>query len=200
MLLLNGCDFIRNALLKAYGGQVDLAAWGVVQKIGNAFTQICIGISQGTRPLVAYNYSAKAIKRTKALINGSCLIMGCYTVICMLLVVAIPELLVGLFLPIEEAMPVAVSFLQKWIIGIIGIGYIELFNSIFQAMGRWKTSLVSVVADKLSIILTLLLFVRLWEITGIIIAQPVVETATGIILAVLYISIMKKEAKTMDMQ
>lgn len=198
MLLLNGCDFIRNALLKVYGGQIDLAAWGVVQKIGNSFTQICVGISQGTRPLVAYNYSAKAIRRTKALISGSCLIMGGYTVICVLLVVAIPKLFVGLFLPIEEAMPVAVSFLQKWIVGIIGIGYIELFNSIFQAMGCWKTSLVSVVTDKLSIILVLLLFVRLWGITGIITAQPVVETAVAVILAVLYIVIMKKPAEVKD--
>ena len=49
ILLLNGCDFIRNGLLGSYGGQLELASWGVVQKIGNAFTQICVGIGQGVR-------------------------------------------------------------------------------------------------------------------------------------------------------
>ncbi|MCM1039451.1 MAG: MATE family efflux transporter [Ruminococcus sp.] len=113
MLLLNGCDFIRNSPIGSYGGQTELASWGVVQKIGNAFMQICVGISQGVRPLVSYNFSAKALKRTKAIVYGVFLIMGVYTVFCVLLTAFIPELLVKLFLPIEDAIPVAVSFLQK---------------------------------------------------------------------------------------
>lgn len=49
LLFMDICDFTRNYYFNLLGGQVELAAWGVVQKIGNAFMQICVGIAQGIR-------------------------------------------------------------------------------------------------------------------------------------------------------
>lgn len=54
LMCMNICDFVRNYYFNIFGGQVELAAWGVVQKIGNAFMQICVGIAQGIRPVVSY--------------------------------------------------------------------------------------------------------------------------------------------------
>lgn len=197
MLLLNCCDFLRNGLLGSYGGQVNLAAWGVVQKIGNAFTQICVGIGQGIRPLVAYNFTAKAIRRTKALIKGSFLIMTVYTVLCVILAVVIPELLVSLFLPVEEAMPVAVRFLQIWIFSIIAAGYIELFNSVFQAMGHWKISMVGVACGRMALMAVMLILVRFWGAIGVVGTQPITDSIVAVALIATYFFIMKKqEGKT----
>lgn len=193
MLLLNGCDFIRNSLIGRYGGATELASWGVVQKIGNAFMQICVGISQGVRPLVSYNFNAKALKRTKSIVYGAFLIMGVYTVFCVLLTAFIPALLVKLFLPVEDAIPIAVSFLQKWTLCIIGVGFIELFNSIFQAMGRWKISMANVVIGKVMLMLAMLFFVRLYGVVGVIISQPVVDTAVALVLLIVYLIVMRKE-------
>lgn len=161
MLLLNCCDFLRNGLLGSYGNQTDLAAWGVVQKIG----------------------------------NGACLIMGVYTVFCIMLVNVIPEILISLFLPIEEVMPIAVSFLRKWTLCIVGVGYLELLNSIFQAMGRWKISMANVVAGKAALMAAMLLLVRVLDIIGVIVAQPITDTMMAIVMFIVYFRIIKSDTR-----
>ena len=194
MLLLNGCDFIRNALLGAFGGQIELASWGVVQKIGNAFTQICVGIAQGIRPLVAYSNTTGNTKRTKSIVNGAFLIMGCYTALCLLLVNVIPVPLVKLFLPIEEAMPVAVSFLRIWTLCIVAVGFLELLNAIFQAMGRWKLSMANVAGGKIALMCAMLILVRVMGVKGIIASQPITDTITvAVVLWIYFCSVRVKK-------
>ena len=50
LFLTNICDFVRNYYLGSLGSDIELAAWGAVQKISNALIMICVGIAQGVRP------------------------------------------------------------------------------------------------------------------------------------------------------
>lgn len=194
IFLMNCVDFLRNYLLGIHGTQEDLAAWGVVQKLGNAFLQIAIGIEQGVRPLISYNYNAALGKRTKSLINGSMVVMGIYTLACFCFVMLFPNAMVRLFLPIADVMPVAVGFLRIYIFSIFGIGFLELFNAIFQAMGQWKTATVGIVIGKIVLMVpALLIFSKIWNVTGIIAAQPFAETLTVVILAIAYIRFIRKK-------
>lgn len=193
IFLMNCVDFLRNYLFGAYGTQADLAAWGVVQKLGNAFLQIAIGIEQGVRPLIAYNYNARLGKRTKSIINGAILVMGVYTFACFLLVMLFPQALVKLFLPIPDVMQLAVGFIRIYIFCIFGIGYLELFNAIFQAMGQWKISIAGIIIGKIFLLIpALFILAGLWGITGIVMAQPFAETTTVVILAAAYLVFIKK--------
>lgn len=194
IFLMNCVDFLRNYLLGIHGTQADLAAWGVVQKLGNAFLQIAIGIEQGVRPLISYNYNAALGKRTKSLINGSMVVMEIYTSACFCFVMLFPNAMVHLFLPIADVMPVAVGFLRIYIFSIFGIGFLELFNAIFQAMGQWKTATVGIVIGKIVLMVpALLIFSKIWNVTGIIAAQPFAETLTVVILAIAYIRFIRKK-------
>lgn len=141
IFLMNCVDFVRNYLIGIYGAQSDFAAWGVVQKLDNAFLQIAFGIAQGVRPLISYNYTAGLGKRTKSLIVGSAIVMGCYTGLCFVFTMLFPEPMVNMFLTIPELMPTAVGFLQIYIFCIFAIGVLELFSTIFQSFGAWKTAI-----------------------------------------------------------
>ncbi|MDY4969084.1 MAG: MATE family efflux transporter [Lachnospiraceae bacterium] len=194
-LLLNCCDFIRNALLGSHGGQLELAAWGVVQKIGNAFTQICVGIAQGIRPLVAYNYTSGAKKRTTSIINGSFFITAIYCAVVLLFVNVFPAQLSGIFITAEEALPTAVTFLRTWIWAIIGLSFLELFNSIFQAMSKWKISMAIVIVSKVLLMVCMLILVHVLGVIGIIVTQPVTENLMAVITFFVYLNILQKEGK-----
>ena len=61
--------------LGSLGSDVELAAWGAVQKISNALMAITIGVAQGVRPLLAYNYAAGLYARVRALIRGAFVVM-----------------------------------------------------------------------------------------------------------------------------
>ncbi len=191
--LMTCVDFVRNYLLGTYGSQGDFAAWGVVQKLGNAGLNLAIGVAMGARPLVAYNYAASLKKRTRSLIRGAVLIMGVYACLCFALIMLFPEFFVRLFLPIPELMELAVSFLRIYSFSLFSVGYLELFNAIFQAFGKWKPAFISIVIGKICIMApAMILFARLWDVKGVIAGQPFGEAVTVVMMLILYFVIRKK--------
>lgn len=194
LLFMDICDFTRNYYFNRLGGQVELAAWGVVQKIGNAFLQICAGIAQGIRPVVAYNFSCGLRKRVKSIINGGIAIMAVWVVAYQILVALAATFLVNLLIPSGQSVPIAVSYLRTWIFCVIGFGFIELFNAVFQSMGRWKISMANTLINK-GLLLTpvMVVLAEMYGIRGILISQPITENITALILFVTYLVIIKKE-------
>lgn len=199
LLFMDICDFSRNYYFNLLGGQVELAAWGVVQKICNAFLQICAGIAQGIRPVVAYNYSCGLRKRVKSIINGGVVIMAAWITICLLLVVLAPTFLVKLLIPSGESIPIAVTYLRTWIFCIVGFGFIELFNAFFQSIGKWQISMANTLINK-GLLLTpvMVVLAKLYGIHGILISQPITENITALILFVVYLVIIKREYSQVD--
>ena len=72
-------NFILNKTLVAYGGDMALAAIGIVMSVNSIIIFSILGISQGTQPLVGYNFGAKhfanAIQTTKMAIRWSSIIL-----------------------------------------------------------------------------------------------------------------------------
>lgn len=196
LLFMDICDFTRNYFFNILGGQVELAAWGVVQKIGNAFMQICVGIAQGIRPVVSYNYAAGLLKRVKSLTKGGILVMAVWILACEILAAAAPEALVKLLIPVGESIPVAVSYLRVWIFCLIGFGFIELFNAIFQSIDRWQISMANTLINK-GLLLTpvMVLLANLYGIKGIVISQPITENMTALVLFFIYLVVIRKETE-----
>lgn len=156
--------------------------------------QICVGIAQGIRPVVAYNYAAGLLKRVKSIIKGGILVMAAWILACEVLVAVIPETIVKLLIPAGESIPVAVSYLRVWIFCLIGFGFIELFNAIFQSIDRWQISMADNLINK-GLLLTpvMVLLANTMGIGGIIISQPITENVTAIVLFCIYLMVMKKE-------
>ena len=48
-----------------YGESIPLACAGIITKVGMVFFSICIGLSQGMRPIVSFNYGAGNYKKVK---------------------------------------------------------------------------------------------------------------------------------------
>ena len=46
-----------------YGGDIPLACSGIITKVNMIFMSFVIGISQGTQPVIGFNYGAKKYRR-----------------------------------------------------------------------------------------------------------------------------------------
>ncbi len=192
------CDFTRNALLAKEGSQAVLAAWGVVQKIGNAFMQICVGIAQGIRSVLSYNYSAGNFKRAKNIISSTLIVMLVYTCGSVLLVRLIPNQLVHIFLQSGDSADIAAVYLSRWIFCVIGIGLVEVYNTVFQAFGSWKLAMANTVINRgLMLTPVMILLNHLFGIDGMLISQPITEITTAAVLTLVYmLTIRKRLIKT----
>ena len=72
-------NFILNRSLVVYGGDTALAAIGIVMAVNSMIIFTIMGISQGSQPLIGYNYGAKhysnAIQTTKMAMRWSSIIL-----------------------------------------------------------------------------------------------------------------------------
>ena len=188
LFLTNICDFVRNYYLGSLGSDIELAAWGAVQKISNALIMICVGIAQGVRPLLAYHYACGQHVRTRSLMSGAVVVMLGYTAVALLLVHLFPKSVVRLFVMDDNAVEAAVFFLEVWTYATIGIGMLELYNAAFQAFGKWQVSLANILINK-GCLLTpvLILLVRLMGIQGIAYRRLITGSLTAAALTVIYL-------------
>lgn len=167
-------------------GDVSIAAYGIVQKLGTIAIQITVGLTQGIMPLLGFYFGAKKIDKVKEINRWSFIILSVYAAFCVVLIFAVGKYLVLMFISESVTVSKAVAFSKIWILCVPGMCFTNLFCSIFQAMGKWKQSLaLSVIRQGLLLIPLIIIFGNVIGETGLVCAQPVADTVTlfsGIIM------------------
>ena len=188
VLLVSVSIAVLNGLLLGHeNGNILSAAYGVTSKCGTIALHISIGIAQGVMPLIGFSYGAKNYKRIHQVCSLSFKILWIFSIIFLIIVQFLPTAIAGIFTPHEETIQVAATFMRCWSWCVIGMSLFNMYNSIFQAVGKWKTSLLLAVL-RLGIIFTVLSYLMdaLWGVTGLMWVQAVTDTLAFIIVAVLY--------------
>ncbi len=150
-------------------------------------------------PLIGFSYGAKKHKRVHEVCSLSFKILWIFSVLFLVIVQLMPAAIAGVFTPHAETIQVAATFMRCWSWCVIGMSLFNMYNSVFQAVGKWKISLFLAVL-RLGIIFTVLSFVMdaIWGVTGLMWVQAVTDTLAFLIAAVLYARFKKsviREAK-----
>ena len=188
VLLVSVSIAVLNGLLLGHeGGNILSAAYGVTSKCGTIALHISIGIAQGVMPLIGFNYGAKNYRRVHQVCSLSFKILWVFSVIFLIIVQLFPTFIAGIFTPHEETIRVAAAFMRCWSWCVIGMSLFNMYNSVFQAVGKWKTSLLLAVL-RLGVIFNVLAFSMdaIWGVTGLMWVQAVTDTVSFIIAAILY--------------
>lgn len=192
IVLGSTANIILTHFMSEYG-DVSIAAFGIVQKIGTIAIQITVGLTQGIMPLLGYCYGAADIKRLKTINKCSFIILGCYAALCIVVVEVLAQPLVNLFISEQATVDKAVSFVRVWFLCAPGMCFTNLFSSIFQAMGKWVQSLALSVIRQVGLLLPLLIVLSIYVgEMGLVYAQPVADSITLVIGIVIYILSIRK--------
>jgi len=192
IVLGSTANIVLTHFMSAYG-DVSIAAFGIVQKIGSIAIQITVGLTQGIMPLLGYCYGANDIKRMKAINSFSFFLLGCYAALCVIVVEIFAKPLIMLFISETATVEKGVQFLRIWFFCAPGMCFTNLFSSIFQAMGKWLQSLLLSVIRQAGLLFPLLIIMNAFvgEI-GLVCAQPVADTVTLALGIVFYVVLMRK--------
>ena len=192
IVLGSSANIVLTHFMSQYG-DVSIAAFGIVQKIGTIAIQITIGLTQGIMPLLGYCYGAQDIKRLKEINKCSFIILGCYAAFCLILVMTFAEPLIRLFISETATVEKGVQFLRIWFFCAPGMCFTNLFSSIFQAMGKWAHSLALSVIRQAGLLFPLLVIMNYFvgEI-GLVCAQPISDTISLVVGINLYVILIRK--------
>lgn len=196
IVLGSSANVVLTHFMSAYG-DVSIAAYGIVQKIGTIGIQITVGLTQGIMPLLGYCYGAGDMKRLREISRCSFVLLGVYAALCILVVELFAGTLIRLFINEAATVETGMRFLRVWFLCAPGMCFTNLFSCIFQAMGKWAHSLALSVIRQAGLLFPLLVILNAAVGgMGLVCAQPLADTAALLLGSAIYIRLMKKLPNT----
>lgn len=194
VLLGSTANIVLTHYMAPYG-DINVAAFGVVQKIGTVTIQITMGITQGVMPLIGYNYGAGNHARTREISRDTFLILTLYAAACLAVIEVFPAQMIRMFTSEADTVQMGTVFLKCWILCTPGMCFVNLFNTIFQAMGKWQPSLfLSLFRQALLLIPLLIILNHAVGLYGLVWSQPISDTCSLILGIILYRMLLRKTA------
>lgn len=175
---------INNSLIyygagSVYGTNIPLAACGIVMKTNALLLAVVIGISQGSQPIIGFNYGARQYGRVRGIYR---LAIGCNLAVSLvgfLLFQFCPRQIISIFGSGDALyFEFAVRFMRIFLFMVLVNGVQMLSSSFFSAIGKPVKGLVLSMTRQVLFLIPLLLLLPalLGGIDGILFAGPVADT------------------------
>lgn len=192
VILNNSLVYYGNAC--EVGGDVALSAVGIVLKVSAILIGINIGISTGAQPIIGFNYGAKKTQRIKDTYLLSVKIATICSIVGWVGCVFFPQYLLVIFGSGDAAfMNFAVKSMRVFMFGVLISGIQIVSTGYFQATGQaLKASVLSMLRQVILLIPLILLFPLFWGLDGILVAGPVADIASGLIVSFFILQELKK--------
>ncbi len=179
-------EMVFNFLLLNLGGNVTVAAYGVIANVALVATALFNGVSQGLQPLASAAHGA-ANRAEEAWLLRRCLqIAAALAVVLVAMVLLLAEPLVAVFNSEGSAQlaAYAVPGIRLYFLGFLLACFNIVRAGYFGAVGMGRESAVIALSrGVVSIVLFAVLLAALWGVTGVWLAFPVSEGFTLLISA-----------------
>ena len=197
-MLANAAHIVRYNLTSGYG-DIELAAYGIVQKVDMLPLNIGMGLCQGMMPLVAYNYAAKNYPRMKSFTKTAQITGMIIAGICIVMFEVFAPQIIWIFIRDEATIAYGTHFIR--IACLASPFIISNFQKIYclQAMGKGKESLIlGIFRQGLFAIPTIFIMNHLFRLYGIVSAQLISDGITFIFSTLIYRSVYTKLERSMQ--
>jgi putative MATE family efflux protein len=186
-------NVVLNGQMTRYGGDVALAALGIIQSVGLFFLFPIFGINGGSQPLIGYNFGARRFARVKSAVKWA--ILGASSVALLAfgaIQLAAPRI-TGLFsgddraLLEQSAFGLRIAYLLLPIIGfqIVAANY-------FTAVGKpLKAMLLTLTRQLLFLAPLALILPRFLGLEGVFIAMPVADGLAILVTSAFFLAEMR---------
>ena len=180
-----------------FGSEIPITVLGIVMKISQILNSIIIGIAAGSQPILGYNYGAgkmERVKKTLKMVLGLSLLIS---IIAFVLFQTIPDKLISIFGSGDELyMEFACLSFRIYLMLCIFNGIQIPAGIFFQAIGKSaKSAILSLSRQILFLIPAMIVFGKLFGITGILYSGPFADGLAFVIAGILLIIEIKNLGK-----
>lgn len=187
-------NFILNASLANYGGDIAISGMGIVNSIVTLMIMPIFGINQGVQPIIGYNYGARKFDRVKEAYKLAVIFATVIVIIGWILTRVCPEQLVYLFNRTDkELIDFGTMALRRFMLFLPFIGFQIVSSNYFQAVGKpTHSALLGLSRQVLILIPALLILPKFFGLVGVISAGPLADVISTVITGIFIFVEMKK--------
>ena len=186
---------LMNHTLKFHGGDLAIAAYGIIFRMFMILMMPAMGILQGSLPIIGYNYGAKKFKRVKkclilAIKSSTTIIFIVYS-----LIMIFPTFFVSLFTNDSELINLTIKALRIVILFFPLVAFQTITGGYFQAIGKAKLAIIISLLRQILILIPLIIILPYFlKLQGIWVSFPIADLLAFIITFI----ILKKEFTILD--
>ena len=127
---------IINNQLKAFGGDMSIASYGVINRLTFVFAMMVMGLNQGMQPIAGYNYGAKHYDRMLKSFYLTCLYATGVMAIVFILGECFPELITKMFTHDPLLIYLTVRPMRIICSTMLIIGFQMVTGNLFTSIGK----------------------------------------------------------------
>ncbi|MBO8127103.1 MAG: MATE family efflux transporter [Firmicutes bacterium] len=177
---------ILNRTLTHYGGDIAVAAMGVIMSLMTLLVMPVIGINQGAQPIIGYNYGAQNYDRVKKALKLAIAAATAIVTVGFVITRLYPEELVALFNSgDQELIALGSRALQTFMLFLPIIGFQIVGANYFQAVGKPKAAMFLTLSRQVILLIPLILILpRFYGLNGILYAGPAADLGSAILTGI----------------
>lgn len=171
-----------NKGLKAYGGDMAIGAYGIVNRVAFLFVMIIMGLNQGMQPIAGYNFGARQYNRVTTVLK--------YTIVCgvgiatlgFLICQLLPSHIASLFTKDDELIQLSADGLRIVMLMFPLVGFQMVATNFFQSIGMAKKAIfLSLTRQLIFLVPGLLLLPSFFGAKGVWVSMPLADFLATIV-------------------
>ncbi len=171
-----------NRMLVAYGGDIAVSAYGIINRLMLFIAMPGISVGQGLQPILGFNYGVGRYDRALKLIKIVLISMTFFGLALFGILFFNPGFIVRIFTT-EKDLIAMTNYAAKFIFSAVFFtGFIISGISVFQALGKAKTAFIITLRPVIFLLPLILILPRFFQLEGVFLAWPITEIL-GFILA-----------------
>jgi Na+-driven multidrug efflux pump len=175
---------VFNQGLKQYGGDMAIAAYGIVHKLTFLFIMVVMGLNQGMQPIASYNFGAKLYSRLKETVTLTAICAIAVTSTGFIICEIFPRTLVMMFTSDESLIEVAARGLRISFMFYPIVGFQMVTSNFFRSIGYAGTSIFLSLTRQLLFLLPLMFILpHFFGLVGIWASMPAADLISCIVSA-----------------
>ena len=177
MTLFENISYAVLDKLMSFSGLSMQAGIGVAKKVNMLAHCMVRGISQGSLPLIGYNYASKNMERMRESVRVSHASSIAVAAVCMVMNLTLARQMIGLFIHTDsDSLQYGVDFLRILCVGGPFSASAYTIISFFQATGQGKKSFLLAILRKGIVDIPLMFMLNLvLPVYGIVLATPLAD-------------------------
>ncbi|MCQ2244609.1 MAG: MATE family efflux transporter [Bacteroidaceae bacterium] len=182
-----------NQGLSTYGGDLEVGAYGIGNKVVFIFVMFCMGINQGMQPIVGYNYGAGKMDRVKKALYLSMAVASAITFTGFLFAMIIPEPICRLFTN-DEALLVRAAYALRINMSLFFcVGFQMVIGNFFQSIGKAKLSIFLSLSRQMIFLLPMLILLpKIFGLDGVWYSLPASDLISAFVALIIFTIYQKK--------
>ena len=195
--LMNLCSclvtILYNWSLAHYGGDLEIAAYGIALRLSFLFCMIVMGLNQGMQPIAGYNFGARRYGRMRRSLVNTSLVATVVMVVGFAISQLFPEACARAFTDDPALVASSARAIRLLFLAFPIIGFQMVTINFFQCIGKVKVSIFLSMTRQLLMLIPLIYFLPLhFGLEGIWYSAPVSDALSTFLTSFFLVYALRK--------